>query len=126
MDHSILIVEPDSSRGKQVVRILLQAGYDAFITSCAEKTLRQLFQIQPDAVILSDRLPSAELDRLSDSITMMSDLPLIELGDAPSFAASAQRPTHLTELPELVKTLDELLEPVKHQNFCVFLINWSK
>ena len=110
MEHSILTVEPDPSRGKQVTRILMQAGYDILVTSRADKALRLLYEAHPNAVILSNRLPVAELDRLSDSITTMSDLPLIELADDASLVSVARRLNCSTGVPELVETLNELLE----------------
>ena len=108
--HSILIIEPDPVQGKQIIRMLMQAGYDVLVAPHADKALRMLYEAHPDAVILSNHLPVAELDRLSDSITTMSDLPLIELGDDVSLVAGAQRLTCSTGVPELVETLNELLE----------------
>lgn len=110
MERSILIVEPDSSRGKQIIHMLTQAGYDVLVTPCADKALRQLYQTHPDAVLFSNRLPVAEIDRLSDSIATMTDLPLIELGDGVPLASVAQRLTCSTELEQLIETLDELLD----------------
>lgn len=113
MERSILIVELDVQRGKQVARLLMQAGYDALVVSNADEALRQLYQAQPDAVLLSDRLPANELDRLSDAITTMSDLPVIELvdnGDAP-LTTIAQRFARSARLQELPAALDELLRP---------------
>ena len=115
MERSILIVEPDAQRGKQVARLLMQAGYDALITSCADEALRRLYQAHPDAVILSNQLPAAELDRLSDSIAAMSDLPLVELigidDDSVPLVTIAQRFARSARSQELLATLDELLEP---------------
>ena len=108
MERSILIVEPDAQRGKQVARLLMQAGYDALITSCADEALRRLYQAHPDAVILSNQLPAAELDRLSDATATMSDLPLIELTDGFSLILVAQRLTRSAGVTELVGTLDAL------------------
>ena len=108
MERSILIVEPGAQRGKQIARLLMQAGYDALITSCAGEALRRLYQAHPDAVILSNQLPAAELDRLSDAIAAMSDLPLIELTDGFSLILVAQRLTRSAGVAELVETLDEL------------------
>jgi len=113
MERSILIIEPDLQRAKQVARLLMQAGYDALVVSCAGEALRQLYQTHPDAVLLSDRLPADELDRLSDAITTMSDLPVIELvdnGDAP-LTTVAHRFARSARLQELLETLDELLRP---------------
>ncbi len=109
-ERSILIVEPDSSRGKQVVRILMRAGYDILVASRADEALRLLYEARPDAVILSNHLPVAELDRLSNSITTMCDLPLIELADGVSLAVVAQRLTRSTAVPGLVRTLSELFQ----------------
>ena len=109
MERSILLVEPDPLRGKQITRMLIQAGYDTLVTS-ADEALRLLYETCPDAVIFSNRLPVAELDRLSDFITTMSDLPLIEFGDGAPLASVAQRLTCSTELEELIETLDELLD----------------
>ena len=110
MERSILIVEPDAQRGKQIARLLMQAGYDALITSCADEALRRLYQAHPDAVILSNRLPADELDRLSDAITTMSDLPVIELGDGAPLVTVARRFARSARVQELLETLDELLE----------------
>ncbi len=60
MDHSILIVEPDVERGKEIGRLLMQSGYDALITVHADDALRRLYQAQPDAVVLSNRLTASE------------------------------------------------------------------
>jgi CheY-like chemotaxis protein len=111
IERSILIVEPDAARGKQVVRVLMQAGYDILVASQANEALRLLYEAHPDAVILSNRLPVAELDRLSDSIATMCDLPLIELADGVSLASVAGRLTRSTGIPELLETLHELLKP---------------
>lgn len=111
MERSVLIVEPDLQRGKQVARLLMQAGYDALITSGAGDALRQLYQAHPDAVLLSDRLPADELDRLSDAVTTMSRLPVIELIEDAPLATVARRFARSARLQELLVTLDELLEP---------------
>jgi len=110
MERSILVVEPDIQRGKRVARLLIRSGYDALMISCADKALRQLYQAQPDAVILSNRLPADDLERLSKSITMMSDLPVIELISDVSPATTRQRCTRSVRVQELLETLDELLE----------------
>ena len=113
MERSILIVEPHVQRGKQLARLLMQASYDAIIVSNADEALRRLYQAHPDAVILSDRLPADELDRLSDAITTMSDLPLVELIDIDNvpLATVAQRFARSARLQELLATLGELLKP---------------
>jgi DNA-binding NtrC family response regulator len=113
MERSILIVEPDLQRGKQVAHLLMQAGYDAVIVSNADEALRRLYQAHPDAVILSNRLPADDLDRLSDSVTMMSDLPLVELVDIDNvpLVTIAQRFARSARPQELLAALDELLEP---------------
>jgi DNA-binding response OmpR family regulator len=113
MERSILIIEPDLLRSKQVAHLLMQASYDALVVSNAGEALRQLYQAHPDAVILSNRLPADELDRLSDAITTMSDLPVIELiddDDAP-LVTIAQRFARSARLPELPAAMDELLKP---------------
>ena len=110
MDYSILIVEPDVERGKEIGRLLIRSGYDALIINCADDALRRLYQAQPDAVILSNRLTTVELDHLSEAIAAMSDLPIIELTDGFSLIMIAQRLTHSAEVPELVETLDELFK----------------
>jgi DNA-binding response OmpR family regulator len=111
MIRSILIIEPDLQQGKQVARLLMQAGYDAVVVPDANEGLPRFYQTQPNAVILSNRLSADEMDRLSDSITTMSDLPVIELiGDAP-LATIARRFARSVRLQELLRTLDELLEP---------------
>ncbi|MEE8392693.1 MAG: hypothetical protein V3S14_18095 [Anaerolineae bacterium] len=109
MDYSILIVEPDVERGKDTGRLLIQSGYDALITAHADDALRRLYQAQPDAVVLSNRLTASDMDRLSHAITTMTDLPLIELNDGHSLVLVAQRLTRSTEMAELVETLNELL-----------------
>ena len=108
MERSILIVEPDVERGKKVARLLMQAGYDALVASCADKALRRLYQTRPDAVVLSDRLPADELDRLSDAVATMSDLPLVELTDGLSLVLVAQRLARSAGVIEMVGTLNEL------------------
>ena len=110
MDYSILIVEPDVERGKEIGRLLIRSGYDALIINCADDALHRLYQAQPDAVILSHQLTAAEIDRLSEAVTAMSDLPIIELTDGFSLIMVAQRLTHSTEVSELVETLDELFK----------------
>ena len=115
MERSILIVEPDVQRGKQVARLLMQAGYDALVVSNADEALRRLYQAHPDAVILSNHLPADNLDRLSDAIATMSDLPLVELigidNDSVPLVTIAQRFARSARSQELLGTLDELLEP---------------
>ena len=118
MNRSILIVEPDLEREKQIIRLLIQAGYDAVVTSDADETLRQLYQAQPDAVILSDRLPAGELDRLSDAVTTMSGPPMIELIEDVPLATAAQRPARSTRFRDLLRTLNELLEPAERHDQC--------
>jgi len=120
MERSVLIVEPDLQRAKQVARLLMQAGYDALVVSCAGEALRQLYQAHSDAVLLSNRLPADELVRLSDAITTMSDLPVIELvdnGDAP-LVTIARRFARSARLQELPGTLDELFEPAERHDQC--------
>ena len=111
MDRSILIIEPDLERGKQITRLLMQAGYDAVVAADADKALRQLYQTQPDGVILSDHLPADELDRLSDAVTTMSGLPVIELIEGVPLVTVAQRFVRSARFQELLGTLDELLKP---------------
>ena len=108
MEHSVLIVEPDLQRRREVGRLLIQSGYDALVASCTDEALRQLYQMQPDAVVLSDRLPAADLDMLSDAVATMSDLPLVELTDGLPLALVAQRLTRSVGVEELVETLNEL------------------
>ena len=111
MERTVLIVEPDPSQGKQIARILILAGYDAITTSSADEALRQLYEVHPDAVILSDRLPVDELNRLSNRITMMSDLPLIGLGSDIPLASVTQQLARSTVWWELPRTLNDLLKP---------------
>lgn len=108
MELSILLVEPDVSRGKQVTHLLIQAGYDVLVASYVDQALPLLYESQPNAVILSSQLPAADMDRLSDAITTMSDLPIIELTDGFSLVLVAQRLTRSTGTTELVETLAEL------------------
>lgn len=109
MERSILIIEPDPSQGKRVIRILMQAGYDV-MTSRPEDALHLLYETRPDAVILSNRLSVAELDRLSERISTMTDLPLIELAEDGSLVAAARRLARSAGISELLETLDELLK----------------
>lgn len=108
MDYAILIVEPDVERGKEIGRLLIQSGYDALIATRADNALRQLYQAHPDAVILSHRLTVTEMDHLSQAITDMSDLPLVELTDGCALIVVAQRLAHSAETANLVETLGEL------------------
>lgn len=110
MEHIIQIVEPDLLRGKQIARVLIRAGYDAFLASCADKALRQFFQVRPDAVILSDRLAYNDLDWLGKRIRALSDLPLIGFGDGVPLVLVTQRLGSSTEAQELLDTLRRVLE----------------
>lgn len=87
---------------------MIRSGYDSLVTPGADNALRQLYQTHPDAVILSNRLPAAEIGRLSDAITTMSDLPVVELTDGLSLFLVAQRLTRSTGVTELIETLEEL------------------
>ncbi len=111
MEYTILIVEPDLLQGKRIVGMLIQAGYDAIIISSANEILRQLYEVHPDAVILSDHLPVDELNRLSNLITMICDLPLIALSSDSSPASATQQLARSTVWWELPSTLNDLLKP---------------
>ncbi len=112
MELAILLVEPDVSRGKQIAHLLMQAGYDVLIAPYADQALPLLYESQPNAVILSNHLPAADMDRLSDAITTMSDLPVIELTDGCALALVAQRLACSVGTPELIEILDKLFQPV--------------
>jgi DNA-binding response OmpR family regulator len=108
VDYTILIVEPDLERGKEIVYLLMCSGYDALVAASADTALHQLYELHPDAVILSNQLPVVEIARLSEAISLMSDLPIVELADSLSLCRIAQRLTCSTEMSELVGTLDQL------------------
>lgn len=105
-----MIVEPDLSQAKRAIRLLMEAGYDVSITSQTKDALHLLYETRPNAVILSNRLSVAELDRLSERISTMTDLPLIELAEGCSLVATARRLTCSAGILELIETLDELLK----------------
>ena len=109
MEYTILIVEPDLERGKEISHLLMRSGYDALLALSGDRALQQLYEVRPDAVILSNQLPAVEIGRLSDSISTMSDLPIIELADGFSLYWIVQRLTRSTGTSELVETLGELL-----------------
>jgi DNA-binding response OmpR family regulator len=108
VEYTILIVEPDVKRGKEIAHLLMQSGYDALVAPGVDSALHQLYEVHPDAVILSNQLPAVEIGQLSDAISMMSDLPIIELADRFSLLWIAQCLTCSTEMSELVGTLDEI------------------
>ena len=110
MKHTILIIEPDLEQGKRIARILIRSDYDAVLITCADRALRRFFQEEPDAVILSDRLAGDEIDWLSDRVIMMSDAPLIGLGDEVPRDLVARRLGRSTMREELPGTLKGLLE----------------
>ena len=111
MEHTILIVEPDLLQGKRIAGMLIQAGYDAIIISSADEALRQLYEVHPDVVILSDHLPVDELNRLSNLMTMICDLPLIALSSDIPLASVTQQLARSTVWWELPRTLNDLLKP---------------
>jgi DNA-binding response OmpR family regulator len=110
VEYTILIVEPDLERGKRIGHLLMRSGYDALIVASADSALRKLYEAHPDAVILSTQLPVVEIGRLTDAVSMMSDLPIIELADRFSLLWITQCLTCSTEVSELVGTLDEIFE----------------
>jgi DNA-binding response OmpR family regulator len=112
VDYTILIVEPDLERGKEIGHLLMRSGYDALVVAGADNALHQLYETHPDAVILSNQLPAVEIGQLSDAVSTMSDLPIIELADRFSLFGIAQCLTCSTEVSELVETLDKLLRVI--------------
>lgn len=64
-------------------------------------------------MILSNPLPAVEIGRLSDAVSVISDLPIIELADSFSLLWIAQCLTCSTEVSELVGMLDGLLKKKK-------------
>jgi DNA-binding response OmpR family regulator len=111
MEYAVLIVEPDLLRGKEIVRTLVQAGYDAIIASGSHEALRRLYQARPNAVIFSDRLPDDERIQLCERITTMCDLPFICLGSNGSPTLVTQQLDRSMTLQELPGVLNKLLEP---------------
>jgi len=109
MKHLILIVEPDPAQGERVASLLHRVDYAALVVPDAAAALRRLYQERPAAVLLSDRLPVAEVDRLSDRIALMTDLPLIVLTENDPLAEVAGRLASSTSLAGLCGTLDGLL-----------------
>ncbi len=110
MEYAVLIIEPDLLQGKEIVRTLVQVGYDAIIVSDADEALRQLYRVRPDAVIFSDRLPMDEQVQLCERIITMCDLPFIRLGDDGSPIQVIQQLDHSMTLQELPNVLNKLLE----------------
>jgi DNA-binding NtrC family response regulator len=110
MEYTILIVEPDLLQGKEIVRTLVRAGYDAVVAPDADEALRQLYQVHPDAVIFSERLPLDEQSQLCDRIIMMCDLTCIRLGDDGSPGLVIQQLDHSMTLQELPDVLNRLLK----------------
>ena len=110
MEHTVLVIEPDSSRGKQVAGKLIAAGYDALLASNADEAMRKFYQVSPDAVIVSQRLSASAFEHVCDSISAMSDLPLIELTDQAPLAPATEWLTASTQLPDMIKTLERVLE----------------
>ena len=110
MEYTVLVIEPDSSRSKVIVGELIAAGYDALLVSHVDEAMHQLYQASPDAVILSDRLPVVDFDRLSDAISTVSNLPLIGLSDGASFESVSRRLASSTGLSGLLVALEDMLE----------------
>ena len=110
VEDTVLVIEPDSSRSKQVVAELIAAGYDALVVSHVDEAIRQLYQAAPDAVILSDRLSVADFDRLSDAISTVTNLPLIELSEGASLDSVSRRLTSSTGLEDLTESLQQALQ----------------
>jgi DNA-binding response OmpR family regulator len=108
VEYTILIVEPDLERGKEIAHLLIRSGYDALVARGIDSALHQLYEAHPDAVILSNQLPVVGIGRLSEAISMMSDMPIIELADRFSLYGITQYLTCSTEVSELVGTLDEI------------------
>ena len=109
MEYTVLVIEPDSSRSKQIVAELITAGYDALVVSHVDEAMRQLYRAAPDAVILSDRLSVADFDRLSDAISTVTNLPLIELSEGASLDSVSRRLTSSTGVSSLLNVLAEAL-----------------
>jgi DNA-binding NtrC family response regulator len=116
MEYTILIVEPDLLQGKEIVRTLVRAGYDAVVAPDADEALRQLYQVHPDAVIFSERLPLDEQSQLCDRIITMCDLPFIRLGDDGSPSLVIQQLDHSMTLQELPDVLNRLLLKEQEEN----------
>jgi DNA-binding response OmpR family regulator len=95
-------------RAKEIAYLLMRSGYDALVALGVDRALHQLYEVHPDAVILSNQLPAVEIGRLSDAVSVMSDMPIIELADRFSLSRIAQCLTCSTEVSELVGTLDEI------------------
>jgi len=110
MKHLILIVEPDPAQGERVASLSGGAGYATLVVPDASEALRRLYQERPAAVLLSDRLPVAEVDRLSERIALMTDLPLIVLTEHDPLAEVAQRLAGFTSLAGLGGMLDGILK----------------
>ena len=85
-------------------------GYDVLVATYADQALPLLYESQPNAVILSNQLPAADIDHLSDAITTMTDLPIIELTGGCALTLVAQRLTRSARVLEMIETLDELLK----------------
>ena len=110
MKHLILIVEPDPAQGERVAKLLRGAGYATLVAPDVSEALRRLFQERPAAVLLSDRLPVAEVDRLSERIVLMTDLPMLALTESDSLAEVAGRLAGSTSLAGLSEMLEGLLK----------------
>jgi len=109
VEHTVLVIELDSSRSKQIISLLTAAGYDALVVSRVDEVMRKFYQVSPDAVIVSQRLSASAFEHVCDSISAMSDLPLIELTDQAPLAPAPEWLTASTQLPDIVKTLERVL-----------------
>jgi DNA-binding response OmpR family regulator len=45
VDYTILIVEPDLERGKEISHLLMRSGYDALLALSGDRALSQLYDI---------------------------------------------------------------------------------
>jgi CheY-like chemotaxis protein len=109
MEYTILVVEPDLLQGKEIVRTLVRAGYDAIVASGADEALRQLYQVHPDAVVFGNGLPVDELSQLSERIATVCDLPLISLDNSVPSLLAAQQLVRSATVEDLPSVLDRLL-----------------
>jgi DNA-binding NtrC family response regulator len=110
MDYTVLLVEPDLSQGKEIVRTLVRAGYDAIVASDADGALRRLYHIQPSVVIFSGSLSVDEQIQLCDRIITVCDLPFIRLEDDGSPRLVIQQLDRSMTLQELPDVLNGLLK----------------
>ena len=109
MKPQILLVEPDPARAKQVSDRLRRGGYAALVAPDAAAALRCIYESRPAAVLLSDRLPLAEIDHLTERIVTMTDLPLLILTEEAPLAEVAGRLAGSTGLEGLRGALEKFV-----------------